>query len=93
MIDFKQGMELEDNISSDKKAKKSKKIFHTLGILAILIIIFTAILKQKMNLLTVVDFIQEFLNLNQSNLELKLIIWVVGTCQILKLFIIGKIIN
>lgn len=40
MIDFKQGMEPEESVPLEKKTKKSKKIFHTLGILAILIIIF-----------------------------------------------------
>lgn len=40
MIDFKQGIEPEEEVYSEKKVKKSKKIFHTLGILAILIIIF-----------------------------------------------------
>ena len=40
MIDFKQGMEPENGVNLGNNSKKSKKIFHTLAILAILIIIF-----------------------------------------------------
>lgn len=40
MIDFKQGIDPENDVNLEKTKKKSKKIFHTLVILAILIIIF-----------------------------------------------------
>ncbi len=40
MIDFKQGMEPEAGIPSEDKGRKSKKIFHTLAILLILVVIF-----------------------------------------------------
>jgi polyisoprenyl-teichoic acid--peptidoglycan teichoic acid transferase len=40
MIDFKQGMEPEDGVTSEKKTKRGKKFFNYLGIIIILIIIF-----------------------------------------------------